>query len=290
MAQLLIPGYGYVDDGFIGHQILPGFGYMEGSGASADAGTVTTLTPAPGTVNATGQAPTITQTSTAVFSPAAGAAAAQGYAVQIEQTSTIVFSPAAGSAQAQGYAPLIEQLGSDTFTPAAGSALAQGYAPTIEQTITTVFSPAAGRADVLGYAPTIERTGAALSTRYARPDGVISAGSWAPSSGTDLAAMLSEPSADSSTYIEATGPAICEIALGPVEDPGTSSGQVVRYKVGSTTGNGLIVKLKQGDVDIAEWRHAVLPTAQTVFAQALTAPQCDSITDYANLRFSFEAF
>ncbi len=131
--------------------------------------------------------------------------------------------------------------------------------------------------------------------RYARPQTDMAAGSWTPSTGTSLAAMLDEPSADSTDFISATSPSICRIRLNPVTDPGTSSGQVVRYQAWAD-GGGLKVRLYSGGdatlgsgTLIAEWPHASLPTTPTVFAQTLTAPQCDSITDYTNLFFEFEA-
>jgi hypothetical protein len=114
----------------------------------------------------------------------------------------------------------------------------------------------------------------------------VAAGSWAPSvPGATLASMLDEPSADAGDYISTTSPGSCEIALGPVQDPHTSTGQVVRYLAWSDYGNAMTMRLMQGGTVIAEWFHASLPTVPTIFAQALTAAQCDSITNYADLRF-----
>jgi hypothetical protein len=125
--------------------------------------------------------------------------------------------------------------------------------------------------------------------RYARPLSAISAGPWLPSTGTDLAAMIDEPSADSADYISTTTPGAVEIALGPVVDPGTSANQVLRYQIWSTTGSGGIMRLKQGSTVIAYWPHEVLPATPTIYVQALTGPECDSITDYTDLRFEFTA-
>lgn len=128
-----------------------------------------------------------------------------------------------------------------------------------------------------------------LAARYARPMSDLSAGPWTPSTGTSLAAMLDESSADDSDYITASEAGTCEININPVTDPGTSSGQVVRYRCWSDSGSGLTVRLKQRSTLIAEWTHASLPTAPTTYTQALTALQADAITDYAALSFEFVA-
>lgn len=125
--------------------------------------------------------------------------------------------------------------------------------------------------------------------RYARPMSDVSAGNWAPSLGASMSAMLSETVADMSTSISTSTPGACEMKLNPVVDPQTSSGQVVRYQVASTNGSGLTVRLKQGSNIIAQWTHDSLPTVASIYSHALTAAQCDSITDYTDLRFEFEA-
>lgn len=122
--------------------------------------------------------------------------------------------------------------------------------------------------------------------RYARPLSDVSGGPWIASDGGSLADAVKQ---DDNITMSAAAPGTCEIKLGPVVDPQTSYGQVVRYKAGSSAGSGLTVRLKQGATVIASWSHSSLPAAQTVFTQVLSAAQCDSITDYTNLRFEFEA-
>jgi hypothetical protein len=122
--------------------------------------------------------------------------------------------------------------------------------------------------------------------RYARPLSDAGAGPWTSSDGGSLADAVKQ---DDGITMNANAPGTCEIKLGPVVDPQTSYGQVVRYKAGSSAGSGLTVRLKQGTTVIAAWAHTSLPAAQTVFTQVLTSAQCDSITDYTNLRFEFEA-
>lgn len=124
--------------------------------------------------------------------------------------------------------------------------------------------------------------------RFARPMRDVSKGAWQPSIGTDLYAMLDEATLDLGDFMTASTAALCEIALGPVADPGTSSGQVVRYEAHAPDGGNLTVTLKQGNIVIASRIHAALPVLPTMHELALTPQQCDSITDYRDLRVEFE--
>lgn len=135
-------------------------------------------------------------------------------------------------------------------------------------------------ADDLGESPAMP------DARYARPLSDVGAGPWAASDGGSLADAVKQ---DDGITMGTSAPGTCEIRLGAVADPNTSSGQVVRYKASSNSGSGLTVRLKQGATVIASWTHASLPAAQTVYTQVLSPAQCDSITDYGNLRFEFEA-
>lgn len=120
--------------------------------------------------------------------------------------------------------------------------------------------------------------------RFARPISDLGSSGWAPSSGNSLYAMLDEKIPDATDFISADGSASCTVALGPVADPGTSSGQVVRYEAHAPDGGSLTVTLKQGNTVIASRHHATLPATETMHELALSAEQCDSITDYRDLR------
>lgn len=262
--------------------------------ASGPAPTITrsahlTLAPAAGSATVTGPAPTITTGANVTLAPAVASITATGAAPSIDRSAHVTLAPAAGAAVASGPAPTLTQAAGATLNPAPASTIATGPAPIIGQTAHYLMQPAPGSASIAGLAPDVTRTGTPQDPRYARPDTVLSAGNWTASSGTDLAAMLAEPSADSDTYIQATAPGSCEIASNPVQDPGTSAGQVLRYQAWSPTGDGVIVRLKQGAAVIASWTHAELPLAPTIYARELSAQQCDAITDYAALSFVFEA-
>jgi hypothetical protein len=129
---------------------------------------------------------------------------------------------------------------------------------------------------------------ATVTAQYARPTSDVSAGTWTASSGSDLYAMLDETSASDSDYIVTTGASTCEVALGSLTDPASSSGHIVRYRISATSG-GITVRLRQGTTTVATWVHAPAPTSLTTYAQTLTSGEADSITDYTALRLQFEA-
>lgn len=116
----------------------------------------------------------------------------------------------------------------------------------------------------------------------------VSAGSWTPSSGFDLYAMLDEAAANDADYIVTPGASTCEVALAVADDPAVSTDHVVRYRISAANG-GITVRLRQGITTIASWTHAPAPTTPTTYAQTLSGAEADSITDYAALRLQFEA-
>ena len=127
-----------------------------------------------------------------------------------------------------------------------------------------------------------------VTAQYARPISDVSAGTWTASSGSDLFAMLDETTASDADYITTTAASTCEVALGTLSDPASSSGHVVRYRIAANAG-GITVRLRQGTTTIATWTHASAPTSLTTYAQTLTSGEADSITDYAALKLQFEA-
>lgn len=123
----------------------------------------------------------------------------------------------------------------------------------------------------------------------ARPSSDTTLGAWLPSAGSSLYATLDEVSPDDADYIYTNSVSTCKIALNAVTDPLTSSGQIVSYRVWSPNSDGLTVRLMQGATEIASWTHTVLPTSPTTYQQALTAGQCDAITDYSTLAIQLES-
>ena len=114
----------------------------------------------------------------------------------------------------------------------------------------------------------------------------VSAGSWAPSSGSDLYAMVDETAYGDTDYIYAASATTCTLALASGSDPSSSSGHILRYRL--LAGSGTVaVTLKQGTTTIASWGPHTLTGAAQDFAQTLTSGEADSITDYSALRVEF---
>jgi len=125
--------------------------------------------------------------------------------------------------------------------------------------------------------------------RYGRPDADVAAGAWTASTGSDLFAMLDEETPADADYIHTASASTCEIGLSDATDPGTSSGQVLRYRARSDDASTLIAKLMEGATTIASRTHASVPNTWTEYTMTLTGGECDAITDYADLRVKLEA-
>ena len=114
----------------------------------------------------------------------------------------------------------------------------------------------------------------------------ISAGSWTPSSGSDLYAMLDESTASDTDYIVSSTASSCEMRVTTAGDPAVSTGHILRYRLLAGTGS-ITVLLKQGSTTIASYGPHTLTGSAQDFAQTLTGGEADSITDYSDLRVVF---
>ena len=126
------------------------------------------------------------------------------------------------------------------------------------------------------------------TAQFSRPSADVSTGTWTASSGSDLYAMLDETAASDADYITTTGTSTCEVALGTLSDPASSSGHIVRYRIAADAG-GIVVRLRQGTTTIATWTHSPAPTSLTTYEQTLTSGEADSISNYSALALQFEA-
>lgn len=126
--------------------------------------------------------------------------------------------------------------------------------------------------------------------QYLEPSSDVSAGTWTPSEGATLWGTIDEASAAEIDYNRTNDPAggNFTVALQAGSDPYVSTGHIVRYVIAASTGS-ITVRLMQGAVEIANWVHNPAPLTQTTYAQTLSGGQADSITDYTNLRLTFEA-
>lgn len=147
------------------------------------------------------------------------------------------------------------------------------------------FIPGAGYSSNGGYVPGAGYVSVqVLDARYGRPNLDLSAGSWTPSTGGDLYAMVDESTASDTDYISVTGASTCSLALNGVVDPVSSSGHVIRYRAKNSGAGSLTVTLKQGATTIATSTNNSLTASYADYSFTLSGAEADSITDYTNLK------
>lgn len=126
---------------------------------------------------------------------------------------------------------------------------------------------------------------ASVSLQLLSPASDITAGAWSPSTGTTLYGVIDESAASDTDYIYASSASYSEVKLQAGNDPVSSTGHVLNYRLMAGTGD-VLVALKQGAATIASWSHTLTGSAQDI-SQTLTGTQADSITDYTDLRVGF---
>lgn len=118
---------------------------------------------------------------------------------------------------------------------------------------------------------------AAITATVARPSSDTSNSGWVPSSGVDLYAMLDETVPDPLDYIQATSVgAVCKMGLSTTAYPGTAN-QAVKYRASSSTGNSVIIRLKDGATTIRSATQALTPV-DTEYTITLTPGEIAAIT------------
>ncbi len=131
--------------------------------------------------------------------------------------------------------------------------------------------------------------------QFARPESDIDTTGWTTQAGggTNLYDVLDETSANDADYARAGNPHgnTLKVYLSPVTDPQSSTGHIVRYRIGKL-GTGVIsftVSLRQGSTAIASWPHIGVATGPTTYTQTLSADEANAITNYADLYLWFTA-
>ena len=183
---------------------------------------------------------------------------------------------ASGSAVLSG-ASVSTDAGTITATTGAVAALSGADAAvvtgTLAPTTSVVLTGAAAvvaAGDILVTVPTV-----------GRPASDTSNSGWVPSTGSDLYAMLDEVAPDALDYIVATSiGALCELELDTTAYPGTAS-QTLKYRASSSTGNSVIVRLKNTGGATIRTETQVLTSVDTEYSIALTAPEIAAITSGA---------
>ena len=129
----------------------------------------------------------------------------------------------------------------------------------------------------------------AATYQYARPDADVSDGAWLPSTGTDLYSCVDEASYDDADFIYTTSLSACTVGLSSVLDPGIHTGHTVRYRAKGDGSADIVVTLKQGTTTIATWTETNAAQTVTAYEHTLATGEAATITDYTDLRLTFEA-
>lgn len=117
------------------------------------------------------------------------------------------------------------------------------------------------------------------------------ANSWVPSVGTSLYGCVDENPADDADYITSPpnpGGTFCDLQFA-VQPPVADTGHTISYRIKTTGGIPMTVRLFQTGLMIKEWVHNPGPSNYTTFNQTLTPAEADTITNYPSLWLRFIA-
>ena len=179
----------------------------------------------------------------------------------------IVASP--GNAGAAGITATITAAGVTTISATPGDASAAGVTAAVLRKI--MATPANAVAD--GVTASVSSP---LPT-VGRPTSDTSNTGWTPSTGVDLYPMVDEVTPDALDYISTTAiGSICKMALNTTAYPGTAS-QQLKFRASSSTGNSVIVRLKEGATTIRSATQ-VLTAVDTEYTLTLTSGEIAAIT------------
>ena len=217
-------------------------------------------------------------------SPAEAAAVGVGASIALAGSTVISTSPAA--ATATGVSSHVDltlnatpaaagATGVSALLPRAiGTAPADASADGLAAQLQRIFGVQVADAIAAGVQALVNNASATV----ARPTGDTSNSGWSASTGSDLYAMLDEVTPDAADYIVATSAgAVCELALNATGYPGTSS-QVLKFRASSSTGNSIIVRLKNTGGATVRSATQLLTSTDTEYSITLTAPEIAAIT------------
>ncbi len=194
----------------------------------------------------------------------AALAAAVGTSDGLATVAAIGASLAATTGAAAGVATA-EAAGSSTAgDQGVGAAAGTSTVSAVGASISASIGESAGTSTASAVSSSSSTTGT-----IARPSADVSAGTWVPSTGADLYAMIDEATADAAEYISTATPGECQMTLSDTVYPGSAT-QTVSFQAHSTTSATLTVTLKQGETVIATWSQSLTPTA-TIYSRQLSA-------------------
>lgn len=248
---------------------------------SADATEVSLAGAAAASSSLTG---TSTVTATLAAAPAAVSTASGGLAV----TATLAGQPNAASTASAGLTAHAGLAATPASTSAASAVL----------TVTGTLAATVGSASTVTATLTVGAPPQVLAPSADSVDGA-----WTTDTGgADLTAAIDESTPSDSDYIRselAPSTSKCRLKLAAGNDPHSSTGHVIKWRVGKDTTGGpqvnVTVSLRQGGGNTLGGGSLVASftrndvDALTTFEEALSGAEADAITDYADLFLEFEA-
>ena len=226
-----------------------------------------------GVAAASGFTGTISTASPTTITGSLGTAVASGFTGGVNANRTV--AGALGVAAASGFTGTVSNTNDVTINGALGVAAASGLTGGVA--FNRFIAGLLGTAAASGFTGTVANSGATVG----RPTSDASNSGWTPSTGSDLYAMLDEVTPDSADYIvtTATG-SICELALNATTYPGTSA-QKLSFRGSSSTGNSVIVRLKNTGGATVRSETQLLTGTDALYEITLTAPEIAAITSGA---------
>lgn len=178
-----------------------------------------------------------------------------------------------GAASAIGVSATITDSSGVTIAASPGDAVATGTMAHVDKSLSAAPGVAAAtgvQAQIISVAPTV-----------GRPAQDVANSGWLPSSGSDLYPMLDEETPDATDYIRATATgAVCELALNATQYPGGAA-QILRFRASSSTGNSLIVQLKNTGGAVVRSHTQALTATDSEYSLTLTPAEIALITSGA---------
>jgi len=131
-------------------------------------------------------------------------------------------------------------------------------------------------------------------TQYARPDADTSnAGSWSPSTGSDLYAVIDEAVADDVDNVSIGSPedSAFVVRLSDVTDPSSAADHKVYYRALDDSAGDIVltVALLEDSTARATRANSSISDSATEYTFTLSTSEANSIGNYNNLHLSFSA-
>ena len=122
-----------------------------------------------------------------------------------------------------------------------------------------------------------------ITGQNAYPSSDISAGSWTPSTGTDLYATIDETSVSDTDYDYVNSNSVMRVALSSLSTPSAGT-QTLSYRIKGSAEKKAIARLIEGSTTVQTFTDDPIPETLTTKNQTVT----NSISNYGNLRFEIE--